>query len=51
MQSGEEEVLVCGGKLYKKIDFKTTTFVFGMEMVVILLVNLLVNGREPVALV
>jgi len=32
----------CGyacGKLSQKTDFRTTTFVFGMEVVVILLVN------------
>ena len=28
-----------GGELLQKIDFDTTTFVFGMEVVVILLVN------------
>ena len=33
----------AGGELSQKIDFATTTVVFGMEMVVILLVNLLVN--------
>ena len=33
----------AGSELLQKIDFATTTVVFGMEMVVILLVNLLVN--------
>ena len=36
-------VCVCSGELCQFFYYKTTTFVFGMEVVVILLVNVLLN--------